>query len=781
MTDFNSDNVKSPQFRIFARITAILVLSLLILYVIFWLWHENRCGFASVFPFLSKENASVDGFAEKSVADSRWELIDARISASPWHSPSSHLQASLPQSSRKLNITFEIDGTCIDVPQILWPDAKSFELLRATSSSGDFKSVSFKETAVKKKHMEGKPQPNRNRYVVDLTDSDIQDDGVYFYKIRFFDSEKKRISETGFCSTCIMSLPKMEYSTDQEGFTWIKWAEVQIPNLIIPLKQAWWVIRLSDFGELARYPLGEASSCKSPIKESSIKRGKLIYQAGIEILHESDVWSLKGGQGIKIEPIFFSSDIPVPRVDKKIPDMVPPAAASQAPNPGGAPAFGAGKQGKKSPSMGIPPHLVPGTGTSSGKSFPMPGLDSDNLDNSPCRIVVRSSMDSVPEGRSMFQAEKCRPDSGSVLIFWEMPSKLRLKRLTVKDKNSVKKVWQTEDQSIYNMGGYTRLLGPGLSERIEFIYNWDESKTIYEGKTETLPGGGVRTTYISKECDTHDMKVAVAAVRTPLPSGLTATSGNGFVHLSWNPIRWDSADWIIEPYFVLRRSDSSGIEIKDARIKMTSFKEFIAGTASSAEYLDKDIKNGQIYFYKLEVRGVSRALSWTRESGSIPCNIAVRCAEGAGLTDKVVVAQPAEHDNLRIALFSAINECPQVYALQMWLERILTQNPSIELVERSSVGAMLNDKIISELLGSKKLPVPAANILLQLSSRKSGNSRFIDVWMEDPRNSRRERLASVQSDTIDYQTATNEIIGQVRKFFSGTFQSRRRGKLREER
>jgi hypothetical protein len=104
-------------------------------------------------------------------------------------------------------------------------------------------------------------------------------------------------------------------------------------------------------------------------------------------------------------------------------------------------------------------------------------------------------------------------------------------------------------------------------------------------------------------------------------------------------------------------------------------------------------------------------------------------------------------------LFAESTDEPRAHFLQAEMLRVLSEAPWVELVERSSMAPLLEERRVAELqttLAQRALP---ADFVLRCRTCRVGYEMHLDVWMEDYRNCRRQRLLSVSLDHLNVRAA----------------------------
>ncbi len=289
---------------------------------------------------------------------------------------------------------------------------------------------------------------------------------------------------------------------------------------------------------------------------------------------------------------------------------------------------------------------------------------------------------------------------------------------------------------------------PGFSERCDYVFHW----------------GGP---------DKKEMRTAtVSAVRNPLPTGLVAWADDGQVRLRWDSFPWNEKDWAEGPYFVLRRTDQSHATIRANKLQVSPDREIFRTRANMTEYVDKDVRNGTAYFYTLEVTGVTRATSWLADVGAYEHNLPVRVRMIPGFSGYPVIAVPTPARPLRVSLVSDAGADIRVNSAHAKFLQYLSNTPGLELVERTTASSLFDEKQLAQL-GSEAegdevksfKNALTADLVLHVGGRNAGYSRVLDVWMDDFKNSRRERLVSVPVENMDEEKTASMLLDEIKKRF----------------
>jgi len=319
-------------------------------------------------------------------------------------------------------------------------------------------------------------------------------------------------------------------------------------------------------------------------------------------------------------------------------------------------------------------------------------------------------------------------------------------QIETRSKLAGRKVWSSADrfemEQIY-------VQPPGLSERLTHTCTWNDTRT------------GVAQTG------------TVSGVRTPLLTGLVATAGDGWIKLNWDPIPFEASDWLEGPFLVLHRLSEKETTVKANRIRSLHDEVITRTLPDRTEYVDKNVRNGTAYFYRIEVEGVTRATSWCEDVGEYECLIPVRGAMGPRVRECPVMAVPTTPRPLRVSLLPSTGNDPHVNQVHASLLRAFRQSTVIELLERAAAPALFDAKQVENLQASQQLKdVLAVDLILRLRTRQVGYGRNLDVWMDDFRNSRQERLISVPLEAFDAGKAAAEVVREVtRRFPNSTARS----------
>jgi len=335
-------------------------------------------------------------------------------------------------------------------------------------------------------------------------------------------------------------------------------------------------------------------------------------------------------------------------------------------------------------------------------------------------------------------------DSGILGVFWvgttnTPPRLLERRGATVGTARRVKNKAHYRWEHFYE--------SPGPSERCEYVYEWDH-----------LPTSTAHT-------------ARVWAVRSPLPQGLVAAPGEHEVRLAWDKLAFDPKDWIEGPQFVVRRCDETQTTFQDSKLQANPTEEIYRGNAAVTEYADRNVKVGTVYFYTLWVEGVSRAVSWNREVGEYPCNLPVRVRMPTGVSGYPVIALPSRKRPLRVSLLAAENADARINSAQAHFLRALRDVTWIEFVERAAAASLLGEKEVSALATGDSVEsedfkrAMTADVVLRCKPRQVGYRAHLDVWMEDFRNSRRERLLTAPLDDLDLDKTTSALLQEITRSF----------------
>jgi hypothetical protein len=238
-----------------------------------------------------------------------------------------------------------------------------------------------------------------------------------------------------------------------------------------------------------------------------------------------------------------------------------------------------------------------------------------------------------------------------------------------------------------------------------------------------------------------------------LPTGLAAVAGDGEVSLRWDPIAWNPEDWAQGPFLVVQRSDEQHAAVEAGTLSFSATQEIVRTNASVAACVDRGVKNGTVYFYTLAVEGITRATNWCRDVGEHEILVPIRFEFTTDAFTRPVTASPGPPHPLRVALFAESTDEPRAHFLQAEMLRVLSEAPWVELVERSSMAPLLEERRVAELqttLAQRALP---ADFVLRCRTCRVGYEMHLDVWMEDYRNCRRQRLLSVSLDHLNVRAA----------------------------
>ncbi len=278
----------------------------------------------------------------------------------------------------------------------------------------------------------------------------------------------------------------------------------------------------------------------------------------------------------------------------------------------------------------------------------------------------------------------------------------------------------------------------------------------------------VRTMERKKLDDGTPVTAHYSFVRNPLPTGLKAISGDGHVDLRWNPIERKKEDWVEGPWFVLKRWNQDVADIRQNRFDDSNGEVILVADDDKTEFVDRDVQNGKVYYYALEIEGVSRATSWTEDVGEYACLVPVKVRMPYGYSGFPVIATPEKKHPLRIALLSDSNADPRINAAQTYFLSELSKYPSLELIERTVTPELFEESQLGDLntasrKDSNASSVRPADVIIRLAERRVGRGRNLDVWIEDFKNGIRKRAASVLLDDLNRERVLRVIYETIKK------------------
>jgi len=302
------------------------------------------------------------------------------------------------------------------------------------------------------------------------------------------------------------------------------------------------------------------------------------------------------------------------------------------------------------------------------------------------------------------------------------------------------RVWQTNDGLYYET--------PGFPARYRYRCIWTD-----DGRTNQTSG-------------------AASALRSPIPTGLTACPAEGAVKLAWHSFPWQASDWAEGPYFIVRRSAEDDVATVKGRLQFSQEREVFRTRADTCEFVDRDVESGKLYFYTLEIQGVSKATSWSKHVGEYDCYLPVKVRMRNGFTGCPVMVVPGPRGPLSVALAPPSGSAPEVAATHAALPPELARTTWIRVVERPQAHALFEEARLAKL-GTPGRQSPAdqikhalvADVVLRVGARDVRNGRNVDVWMEDFGNGRKERLLSLPAQEAGGQRVAARIVAELGKRF----------------
>lgn len=301
---------------------------------------------------------------------------------------------------------------------------------------------------------------------------------------------------------------------------------------------------------------------------------------------------------------------------------------------------------------------------------------------------------------------------------------------------------------------------PNISE-----YYWRKGKKIES------PGISHNYTYeISWTDELNQKKSAqISAPRPPLPTGLQALPGDGMVKLIWDKISWNKEDWAEEPYFVLRKFRQSEITEQQRIFNfLLPGEEIFSGPLEVNEYIDKDVKNGQIYFYHLEIHGIINATSWHKDLGQFKTKIPLKIHMRPGFSNFLIMAEPNHPRQLFVSLLSSPNASKETKQIESSLATDLNALNWIQLIERQKAHLLFDETTIADLMNAdlkvKKYPI-LSDAIIRIKERKTSQALFYDIWLEDFKNSYKKRIISLPKQNFDMEDVSRKLQLLLRERF----------------
>lgn len=253
-----------------------------------------------------------------------------------------------------------------------------------------------------------------------------------------------------------------------------------------------------------------------------------------------------------------------------------------------------------------------------------------------------------------------------------------------------------------------------------------------------------------------------SAARPPMPNGLWAVAGDKEVKLSWNPLKWNPKDWETPPVIVLRRFARSDIVVDSGKFNfIMPGEEIFRGPLDCQGYTDRNVKNGEIYFYNLEVHGVLRAKGWHGDCGAFACLIPLKIPMWPGYSGYPVIAEPSLPRPLFATFLTQPNAPPEERSLKSYLMTNLGDVSWIQILERQKAHFLFDEKSLASLsengFAFKANPI-LDDIIVRIKSRGRGAAAKCDIWVEDFKNSHKERVVSMPRDHLNLKKAKEELL-----------------------
>ncbi|MCK5806653.1 MAG: hypothetical protein KAI66_27740, partial [Lentisphaeria bacterium] len=135
-------------------------------------------------------------------------------------------------------------------------------------------------------------------------------------------------------------------------------------------------------------------------------------------------------------------------------------------------------------------------------------------------------------------------------------------------------------------------------------------------------------------------------------TGFRALAGASLVRLRWDEVSWDSEDWVDGPEFIVGRLTEEQVFIDGNGIRaLVPFREIYRGPSQVTAYTDRDVVNGEVYFYSLRVEGITWATGFNTANGTYTIHLPVHgWHRGSGAEQALVSAQPTPPRRVRVAV-----------------------------------------------------------------------------------------------------------------------------------
>lgn len=329
------------------------------------------------------------------------------------------------------------------------------------------------------------------------------------------------------------------------------------------------------------------------------------------------------------------------------------------------------------------------------------------------------------------------------------------------DKRQLRYVSQIQ----LNLSGVTRsrfgLVGTETGERESLVGGVDTPPPGVSQRCHyyLIPGG-------SGEWRKQDAP-RVSLVRLPLPEAIRAHPFDGAVKVTWKPPEWNPADWVAGPDVVILRLTQEELLAMQKRPDMTKARILARCPASRGEYLDRNVQNGQAYAYFIRMEGVCRATGWENSVGEFEMLLEESAPVHSGFKGLPIMAQPGLPRPLRVVPLAVSDPtAPQATRMQAVLFNPLGNLPWVELLERSQAPALAAEQSLQPLTTAATNPdgtgeasrALAADVILRGQIREAEYRQWLDLWMEDLKNARRERLVTLPLDNGDAAKAADELV-----------------------
>jgi TolB-like protein/HEAT repeat protein len=292
-----------------------------------------------------------------------------------------------------------------------------------------------------------------------------------------------------------------------------------------------------------------------------------------------------------------------------------------------------------------------------------------------------------------------------------------------------------------------------------------------KGKKIESPGISRNYTYKVSWTDEKNQKKSaqIAGTRPPLPTGLQAFPGDRKVKLVWDKISWNKEDWTVEPYFVLRKFRQSELTQQQRLYNfLLPGEEIFSGPLEANEYIDKDVKNGQIYFYHLEIHCIINATSWHKDLGQFKTKIPLKIHRRPGFSNFLVMAEPNPPHQLFVSLLSSPTASFKTKQIESSLATDLNALDWVQLIERQKAHLLFDETTLADLMNAdlkvKKYPI-LSDAIIRIKERKTSRALFYDIWLEDFKNSYKKRIFSLSQQNFKIKDVSKKLQLLLRKRF----------------